>query len=478
MTRSLWQRVGGPFAVSLPVWLATAPISSVIVFFSSIRSLPDSQLGFLLLTSIVSYLPSAVVFALAWFTFLSPKNSFSSRPLLAILTFYIAHLTTGLMMSFLLGVASSTSDLGMSLTRAFIGTFWSTFIALIVDSRRRYVEFSDSLTKAINDADELTDSIATASEDMRRELNDEVKSAINSALAVQSRDELTEAADQIVRPLISQLRSKTTTLPRPLRRKDQKIAPRPVLAKAFLKPVRVPVVVAVVAAVNLTSHAPDIGLVTIANLAVLSLVIGSTLYLIRRLRPSAFLTSGFYGLGIGLSIATGELFQLFESVQDFAFTGRNVGAWVIAALVGFFIRFEIEQNKALVRLEATLAEIQWLKGKLEQELWVEKNRVLRRVHGNVQSKIRAAAFKDEEFTPSQIEQLRQECLAAIEGEFSNLSFQDFLTQTERVWEGVLVFNHNPDPVTIEVLDQDPYASAAAIETVREGVCNAVPPWQG
>jgi len=106
-------------------------------------------------------------------------------------------------------------------------------------------------------------------------------------------------------------------------------------------------------------------------------------------------------------------------------------------------------------------------------MWVERTRLMRYVHGNIQSKIRAAASRSGDLTPNQLESLKEECLSMLDLEASPVSFEEFISQTQRVWDGIMTIESHVQPEVLKLLEQDPFANAAVIETVREGALNAV-----
>lgn len=64
-------------------------------------------------------------------------------------------------------------------------------------------------------------------------------------------------------------------------------------------------------------------------------------------------------------------------------------------------------------------------------------------------------------------------MAALERAREPVGFKEFLHQSQRLWEGIMVISSDIQDPIIELLEKDAFAKAAAVEVIREGLCNAV-----
>lgn len=476
MIKSLWLRVGGPNAVSFMVWLTLSPIAILGSYLSFLRDVPEGTTGLLFLVSVVSYFPSGVVLGVAWLTYLSPKIERKSRPKLAVVTFLAAGFSTGLSFATLLdlaGLQESPDYLGISLTRAFIGLYWSTLMALVMDSHRAFASQAEALTAAIEASEEIAKARESAVDALRVDLIEKVRSTINIALNVKNRADLDRAADQIVRPLVDALRSKGVAIPQTRDSQLRKINIKPVVFDALANP-SMPLLVGLWATLsNLVASVRWLAPATLLNLVVVCVLIATTLAVIKRFKPRPAVMFGLYGLGAAASVMSAEFFQQLAPENARLLANLNLGSWVVALFISGFIKFEAERAQVLGRLRATLDEAQWNQDRLQQELWVERTRLMRYVHGTIQSRIRAAAARSGDLTDEQVERLKSDCLSMLDEEVSPVSFEEFIGQTRRVWDGILKIQAEVPDQVLNLLNQDSFANAAAIETVREGVLNAV-----
>lgn len=476
MIKDLWLRVGGPNAVSFLVWIATSPIAVFGFYFAYWRDIPEGQEPLLFLVSVVSYFPYGAVLGFAWLTYLSPKTNRRSRPKIAIVTFFAAGFSTGMCFSLLVdltGLQENPDYIAISATRALIAVYWACLMALVMDSHRRFALQASELTKAITSAEAIAKHRVKAVDQLRVDLIEKVRSTISLALNVKNRTDLDVAADQIVRPLVEALRSRGALIADQNPLITKKLSIRPIVFEALANP-SLPMLVGVLASMaNLVASVRWLAPATLLNLLVLSLVISLTLGLIRALKPGKFLLITLYALGAIATVVSGEFFQQFAPESARTLANLNIGSWLVAIFIGSFIKFEQKRVQVLEQLRATLDELKWNQDRLQQELWVERNRLVRYVHGNIQSKIRAAAARSGDLTPVQLERLKEDCLSMLDFEASPISFEEFLDQTRRVWEGILELGCQLEPGMLKILEQDSFANTAVIETVREGVLNAV-----
>lgn len=476
MIQELWSRIGGPHVIRLSVWFAMAPISVIGFFLAFFRDIPEGAEASLVAVSLVSYLPHGAVLGLAWLTYLSSYSKRRARPKLTLATFLIAGFSTGIMFAVLLdstGLYENPDYIGFAITRALISLYWSILLVVVFDSVGRFAANSKELSEAIHVATEVAKSRMIAVDALRLELITKVKSTIEHALNVKNRFELDQAADQIVRPLVDSLRSRGIVVADKSQLKPQKISVWPTVVDAITAP-SAPVLVSLFAAVaNLIANMRWLASMTLLNIGTVFLIMSATFYLIRELKPKSGWLAIVYCIGIGFSIGSGEFFQLFAPDTAREFSNLNLGAWLVAVFVGSFLKFEARSSEIIQNLRMTLEEIQWNQNRLDQELWVERLRLTRYVHGNIQSKIRAAASRSGDLTPAQLQKLKDECLSMLDVEISPVSFGDFVEQTRRVWDGIVNIELVADPELLKVLEADSFATVSVIETVREGVLNAV-----
>ena len=145
---TIWQRIGGPWSITLRAYLWTAPLGILAQpvvepsFWNDFGTLP-----LWLLSAVLGYLTFGVVLWLGWFIFIDRRRSAFTSPLLVISIAIAASMARSAT------IGSLTEPLNLdgvgSLARlpfgAFLGFAWVFTTSLIMDSKYRYQLHLDSL---------------------------------------------------------------------------------------------------------------------------------------------------------------------------------------------------------------------------------------------------------------------------------------------------------------------------------------------
>ena len=144
-----------------------------------------------------------------------------------------------------------------------------------------------------------------------------------------------------------------------------------------------------------------------------------------------------------------------------------------ASFVALLLAYDYERAENIARLEEALADVQWLERKLNQQLWIEKKRLARYVHSDIQGRVRAAALSNSVVTMADVEKLQQECIDALDLSRELPSFDRFYSDTVELWDGVARISLDADPKALQAIESDSFGLASVVEIVREGVGNAI-----
>lgn len=467
------QRIGGPSAVSLWAWLTLGPIAILGALFSFGPQATREHFWVLLAAAALSYLTSGPVFLVAHLTYLSPSKKRPARPLAALITFAVAGLTVGVTLSALVDSFDIGLETASGLGRAWLQLFWSSLIALVIDSRRRHRELSAELQDSLQQTAQLAKNQADVLANLRGSLITKLKTTLLSALQQTDAKGLNRLADEVIRPLRVEL-DRDLVPASPAAMQPSQIKWRPLLAISLRKPLN-PWLTGLVAALSgLVASFSFFGFATIANFLGVWLFVALNLLLLRLFGlqnplwsfPVLFAGS-LFGAGFG------EYLQQFAPVGASSLGNLNLGSWLIALFIGLQLSLESERKAKLMEMGAALERLRWQREKLDQVVWVETRRLSKFVHSEIQGRIRAAAIRSANLSANQLDQLRSECMAALERAREPVGFKEFLHQSQRLWEGILVISSDIQDPIIELLEQDAFAKAAAIEVIREGLCNAV-----
>lgn len=149
-------------------------------------------------------------------------------------------------------------------------------------------------------------------------------------------------------------------------------------------------------------------------------------------------------------------------------------------LIVLFLYFSARRLNAISESEKVNASINDLLARMRQEVWVARQQMARLVHGQVQSRLLAAAMRlsqSEHPSPEQIQLAQADVVAAVNaisaaGAEVSEPFETQFTRIVDAWDGVCVISLETSDATINLLDDDPVARTCIAEIIGEAVANA------
>ena len=186
---TIWQRIGGPWSITLRAYLWTAPLGILAQpvvepsFWNDFGTLP-----LWLLSAALGYLTFGVVLWLGWFIFIDRRRSAFTSPLLVISIAIAASMARSAT------IGSLTEPLNLdgvgSLARlpfgAFLGFAWVFTTSLIMDSKYRYQLHLDSLVseqvELLHKNGEWIDQVWARLNQMSRELIEDTHRHLQQAM--------------------------------------------------------------------------------------------------------------------------------------------------------------------------------------------------------------------------------------------------------------------------------------------------------
>ena len=186
---TIWQRIGGPWSITLRAYLWTAPLGILAQpvvepsFWNDFGTLP-----LWLLSAGLGYLTFGVVLWLGWFIFIDRRRSAFTSPLLVISVAIAASMARSAT------IGSLTEPLNLdgvgSLARlpfgAFLGFAWVFTTSLIMDSKYRYQLHLDSLVseqvELLHKNGEWIDQVRARLNQMSRELIEDTHRHLQQAM--------------------------------------------------------------------------------------------------------------------------------------------------------------------------------------------------------------------------------------------------------------------------------------------------------
>lgn len=476
---AVWLRVGGRYAITLRAWLLLAPIA----IFGTPAFVPEGTLpGFSIwlgfLVGLLGHTITGLVLIPAYLSYLSPKKSRASRPVAAILTLVAAGLARGFAVAYFFeafGIVAQSDYLPRMIAGAIIVAIWFAVTAVLVGSRRQYQEVFGKLADSLAQASQLAQEGSQQVANTRSKLVSQVKATLNEAFASkQSTHELHNLADSVIRPLSHSL---ATHQPVEFEVKvpKRRIALQPVVATALGEYPFVAVPVAAIGLLStLYSKVWNIGLTGFLETVIQALVIVLLFGLANRLQIRGWLVPvAWLLISFTANLSSWAILQYDLTSGVYQALLLAISIFLPAGFVSMLLAYDREAAKKLVLLEQAVESVRWQERKLNQQLWIEKKRLARYVHSDIQGRVRAAALSSSTGTMADVQELQRQCVAALDISKELPSFDRFYADTVELWDGVAKISLSVGSTAMEVVSRDSFGLASVVEIVREGIGNAV-----
>lgn len=477
------RRIGGPNGITWSAWLLLSPISILLtqqVVPEGIQESPVAGAG--LLVGTIGHLVTGAVLFLGKMLFLR-NTPVKPRPITTLLIMLTAGVARGFSVSYSLeafDLVQSADYFERMRSGAVLIIVWFSIAALVIDSRSNYQSSFQSLNQAMQAQLEIRQQGQRLIEEIREGIIEQVKSTLRSALSnVSSSRDIHNAVDGLVRPLSHRLSRETDSLVSQPAKTRRRIRVTPVIRTAFSDTAFNPLPTAAMAVFGtITSMLWTEGPIALLGALVDLIVIFAVLELARRLKLKGGLALlAWFVAGIASAAASDMVTNPMPLGSLTLLFYLSINVMVPAALFAFLAAYERQAEQNLDRLRENLTLLELETQALDQRLWVERKRLARFVHSELQSRLRAFAlrleFEGKEPTQEQMEKLRGDCEATMVFDDETQSFESFVESQKELWSGVTTIELTANIQTLCLLAADSYATSTAIELVREGVTNAV-----
>ena len=477
--KEVWLRVGGKHAFSLRAWLLLAPVSIFGTYgFIPEGLLPGASVWLGLLVGLIGHIVTGVLLLPGYFTYLSPHKERPPRPWAAIATYLVAGLVRGFSVAWSLeafGLVAEAAYPPRMTAGAILVVIWFSVAAVLVGARREYLDNYDQLLESLEREQLLATQGAQEVTRIRSDLVAQVKQTLREAFASRSSTtELHNLADSVIRPLSHSLNSHSQLNLEPKTPK-RRIRLYPALRTALVDYPFNPAAVAGIGLIStLYSRVWNIGVIGFLETLIQAAVIFALFGLAKKVGirgrwvPVVWILVGISANLMSWLILSYDLSQALTTAL-----WLSIAIVVPAGFVSVLLAYDHERAKNIGRLEQALSHVRWLERKLNQQLWVEKKRLARYVHSDIQGRVRAAALASSALTLADIEKLQSDCIEALDLSRELPSFDRFYTDTVELWDGVAKISLDADPKALAAIDQDGFGLASVVEIVREGIGNAV-----
>lgn len=473
--------MGGPNGVSLIAWLILAPIS--ILF--TIEVVPEGRLenyspalGYL--AGFIGHLVTGLVLWLSKITILRNTKT-KSRPITTLSTFAIAGAIRGLSVAYIFEIFEITakSDYFERMrSGAVLVLVWFAVSAVLVDGWKNYKQTYLELSEKLDAQKSLRDA---GFKNLQRSLDQlilQIKGTLADALRYgSSSSDIHDSVDKLVRPLSHQIENQIPDFTSGHKTPKRRLQMVPVIRTALFQTPFNPAWTALMAVFGtLSSRIWQFGFMAIIESGVIAFVIWSCFRVARKLKLFGFLAPVVW-FTTGLLTFTSSSLLVYGTVSlSPQLFYLSVNVFVPAALVAFIGAFDRNARNNLDQMRAVLSELEWETANLHQRSWVEKRRIARFVHSELQSRLRAFALRMDLAarmpTAEEIAEVRSQCEQSLSIGVNQQDFETFMSDIIELWQGVMTVSFQASDAALGALRADGYASAAAIELVREGLSNA------
>lgn len=392
------------------------------------------------------------------------------------------------------------------LPRAANGVFafaiWQIYLAVAVSDTKKFRIAVEEHELALAKEKKLELVAVEQLESLRLRVAGEVTSALNVAfdkLAVRNRlgqtsEQLRELIDAVIKPLSETLSSREPEeIDLYVSKSDTGRARRTSLEKALItvanvKPFDRSVVPAAVAVLTNFSRywagdpVPPWALFILcwADFTFLmhfGVVLQKTVQ--RKVRQNTWFT---YAIGYTLFAAAFDALltqSVFRQWSPVRFIELFTGSALVLAVSAIGRGLNLDRRNVLDEIRMTTTRLSWMNARLRQLIWVEKRRLARLVHGDIQARIMATALnielrvQDETELTNALKTLRENCEQALVLPVNQTSFIEFIESLQELWSASLQIENQITEELVRTIELDPVLVDTLIELVREGVNNAV-----
>lgn len=477
--KEIFLRIGGRHAITLRAWLLLSPVSILgTSAFIPEGLTPGTPIWAGYLVGLIGHVVTGLALVPARLTYLSAKEGRPSRPFFAIATLATAGLARGFSVAWSLEafeLVNQADYLPRMIAGAIIVTIWFSVTAVLVGARRQFLVVYGRLRDSLERADALASEGGQQVAQVRDQLVEQVKTTLNEAFSSRkSTSDLHHIADTVISPLAQSLAAhqpEITKVEAPRRR----ISVGPILRTALNEFPFNPIPVAVISLVStLYSRIWNLGVAGLIETLIQALVIVVIFSVAQRagirgwVVPLVWLVTGFLANLTSWTV-------LGNDFQDGFTSAIYLGTTLVlpAGFLSMLLAYDKEAERKLAQLEEALARVEWQERKLSQHLWIERKRLARYLHSDIQGRVRAAALSNPAGTMSHLQQLQRDCIAALELSRELPPFERFYADMVELWKGVASISLELEPEAMEAMALDSFGLASVVEIVREGIGNAV-----
>lgn len=479
MIRSLLQRLGSPYAISLRVWLWSTPLVIIGTALSYGVEIFLSHTFQALLMAVLSHLAVGLLSALVSVTYLRKSRWTKPRPILILFTYAVMGLSRGLIASFsilLMELPTDPNFVARSISGIWVFLFWATLLTLVFESSQRYRTALSELSQKVALLAKFSSVRNEKLHSLRVDFISQVEQILAPALArVKSAFDLEALANKIIEPTSYSMLESGIRESERLATRGSTIAFRDLAKRAKSEAFPAGLIAAFS---TLALSLPLLSQARLTGLFQLTLVFGAVFIAVKLLNsPRRWPDSIQFALVIltvVLTLASALFVDLLAPQGRVSMVNSSVGIWLIALFLVYLITLDRERETLARSFAKALDELEILESKLQQELYLERRQLQQLVHSEVQGRLRAAAvIAKVSGLDADVEKLKSECVAALSGASNVIGVAEFHQELTTLWGRALDLSFAISTAALKALQRDSYLRGAYFALVREAIVNAV-----
>lgn len=479
MNRELLNRLSSPYAISLRVWLWSTPITVLGTAFTFGTEVFLSHTSVALLMGLATHLSVGVLSVLVSFTYLKKSRWDRPRPLRVLLTYAGMGLGRGLIISTTALVTDIPADpdyLGRAISGMWVFFFWATVLTLVFESSVRFRALLGELDSKLAEIGAIRaareQDLASVREDFIEQVTRTLAPALDRARAA---IDLERLANTLIEPdsyVALETRLKSSSV---LRQQAARLG----LARIVRQSFGLNYPAAAISALATSALAFPLiyqgGLPGILQGAAIFLSLFFAIHLFSRTQPNSIVKTL---LAIACIFVIDAVLAFWldaqSGMEDVSLFSLSAGMWLVAIFLLFIHSLDHQRGRMVRQLAELVEQLVVLESKLQQELALERRELTQLVHSEVQGRLRAAAVLAKTTgEPSDLQRLKEECIAAMSSGRRSQSMDDFFEELQTMWVPGLRLEIELEPAAHSALQSDAYLRKALQAITREAIINAV-----
>lgn len=485
--------LSGKYSITFKAWLLLLPIS---VFLTSSFT-PDGSIGSYpqwMALGALAHVVTGLVLLIGKFFILLFKNKYL-KSILVLSFFIFAGVARGWSVSYfgeIFSIIASPDYEARMRSGATLVLVWFIFAAFIIDTNSRYRQTLNQITDELNENLALAENSQEYVREYRNKTINEVENLLKSSLSSSQKPiELERIIDRILGPVkqqfsLEQISGRLSSLKGQVG-SGRNFSLKQTFQIMYYQSPYNPTIVFVVffgstaSSRNWVSGIDVFILDILLNFIWIHLIFNLARAVSKKYEPKlnhlvipVWLITAYSSGVISVYLSEAAFVPQDQIVLLFT-TGMLISIILTSALDAYRILLK----EKLAELQVLTEQVYMYRKIITQSIWIEKRRLTRLIHSQIQSRILATANRigrqnsNKLIGREEISELREVCLMALNSVEDFINIEKFLEELSEIFAGTVELSSFITPSAKRILETNNSIAAATLEVIREGVNNAV-----